>query len=64
MNKVIITLTDKTKITTKYDWSIPDVGEFNDTRKNFIEIGNYILLKDSILNIEKVEEEEKWKKIN
>lgn len=59
MNKVIITLTDKTKITTEYDWNIPDVGEFNDTRKNFIEIGNYILQKDSILNIEKVKEEKK-----
>lgn len=58
MNKVTITLTDKTKITTEYDWSIPNVEEFNDTRKNFIEIGNYILQKDSILNIEKIKEEE------
>lgn len=65
MKKIIIKLKDNTEIqiSKEYIWVSDTANELNDTRTNFINIGDHIFVKATIASVavEEVEEEEEMK---
>lgn len=55
-DKIKVMLTDGTEINIQAAWWNPDIKDYNDEHREFIQIGNNIIRKSSILRIEKTEE--------